>query len=567
MKHNNKNSITIFLICLIISLVGCRENDYMNLDEDYGYLQISSIELDKKVITRSSTDSEKLALDILKNDQLIKHVDDWTLLKNENIELPVGQYKLRAYSADKELGQGFDVQPYYEGEASVVIANNKAKTVTITCTLSQSMVSISYSDNFKKAFSQYECIVKNKNGEISFSSTEVRPGYFLSGDTLLAVLNVTNIEGHSFSFSKLITEKAEKRYHYKVKFDITNEGTGSFNLKVDETIREYEINITIPVSTEEVVDPGLQTKSANAWGKFAFMYGSIESGTDNDSVSFMYRKVGEEDWHTVNATLNNSVYEAKTEELDFSTTYEYRIANGDKVGNTETFVTEDFEEIPNLNFDTWTLNGKTWYPNPVANNYEATGAYWATGNEGITSSLAGGHNSITIPVEGNEAYKGKAAKLTTITGITLVKSAAGNLLVGKYKTNMLNPSKSVIFGRPYSGARPVALSGYYKYSPQPISEGTSPGHLTTDECHIYVRLWDSSGNEIGYGEFVGTDAVDTYTKFSFEINYSDPVAKPATLTIVATSSHYGGEFNGFTVVGQVGKESTLWVDEFELSYY
>ena len=44
-------------------------------------------------------------------------------------------------------------------------------------------------------------------------------------------------------------------------------------------------------------------------------------------------------------------------------------------------------------------------------------------------------------------------------------------------------------------------------------------------------------------------------------------AKPATITIVATSSHYGGDFSGSAVVGQVGNGSTLWIDEFELSYY
>ena len=38
------------------------------------------------------------------------------------------------------------------------------------------------------------------------------------------------------------------------------------------------------------------------------------------------------------------------------------------------------------------------------------------------------------------------------------------------------------------------------------------------------------------------------------------------MTIVATSSQYGGEFSGARVCGQVGAGSTLWVDEFELLY-
>ena len=91
--------------------------------------------------------------------------------------------------------------------------------------------------------------------------------------------------------------------------------------------------------------------------------------------------------------------------------------------------------------------------------------------------------------------------------------------------------------------------------------------LTTDECNIYIRLWDASGAEIGFGEFVSSESVGTYTPFEITINYSNTQKRPAKFTIVATSSRYGGEFSGNKVVGQVGAGSTLWVDDFELSYY
>ena len=80
-------------------------------------------------------------------------------------------------------------------------------------------------------------------------------------------------------------------------------------------------------------------------------------------------------------------------------------------------------------------------------------------------------------------------------------------------------------------------------------------------------MWDASGNQIGFGEFVGKEEVTSYKQFSFDITYSNPSAKAASITIVATSSHYGGHFKGSEVTGQVGGGSTLWVDDFELSYY
>ena len=90
----------------------------------------------------------------------------------------------------------------------------------------------------------------------------------------------------------------------------------------------------------------------------------------------------------------------------------------------------------------------------------------ATGSEGVTIYK----ESNTVPVEGKEAYKGKAARMHTYGDILLVGAAAtGNLFIGTYKTNMGRPVESPSFGREYTGARPTRLSGYYKYTSKPIS--------------------------------------------------------------------------------------------------
>lgn len=547
-----------YILCLIAVMAACQEETASS--NGYGYLQVSSVGLDKNVIPQTRA-VEKMGLDILQGEVVVKHVDDWTLLQSESLLLPVGNYVLRAYSMDKDSTvQGFDVAPYYLGEIPVKIEKDVSRSVEIVCPIIQSMVSVSYSQNFKNAFSSYECVVSNEYGSIDFTSQETRPAYCRTGKPLNSVLSVTNTDGKAFTFDKLITEKAEKRYHYKVNYDVTNEGNGNFNFTVDETTHEYEVNITVPLTSD--ADPNLKVTGANAFGKFAYLYGASTLADATEPILFQYKKSSGGVWKSVSTTLADGIYTAKTEELEFGTSYLYRLACGAKVGATDMFTTEVYQEIPNLNFDTWSVSGKNYYANA-----DASDSYWATGNTGVTSFLAGSKDPITVYVEGEEAYSGKAAKMHTITGVTLVKSAAGNLFIGSYKTNMSKPSASVTFGRPYTGARPVALSGYYKYSPQSINEGSVPGTLTTDECNIYVKLWDASGNEIGFGEFVGSEEVTTYTRFSFDITYTDMTAKPATITIVATSSHYGGEFSGSAVVGQVGNGSTLWIDEFELAYY
>ena len=299
--------------------------------------------------------------------------------------------------------------------------------------------------------------------------------------------------------------------------------------------------------------------SANAWATKVSLYGEMKSGA---TPSVEYKKTTDSEWSVLpaeNIEVAQTSFTAELEGLENGTEYQWRILVDGEYSETVAFTTEKIIEIPNLNFDTWSQSGKNWFANG-----DNADSYWATGNTGVTSTLAGGKDPITT--RSSDAVNGYAAEMHTITGITLVGTASGNLFIGSYKTNMSNPSASVTFGREYDGARPTKLKGFYKYKSMPITAGTKPGNLQNDECHIYMRLWDASGKEIAYGEFVGTETVTEYTPFEFNLEYNDNVTKPAKITIVATSSHYGGEFEGVKVVGQVGEGSTLWVDEFELSY-
>lgn len=555
---------TIFGIGLLAALLsGCQQDN--DLKSGYGYLQLSSVEVDKNIQTKAG---EQLALDIYdSSNTLLKHADDWTTMQSESLLLLVGDYTLKAYSATGSAeAQGFDAIPYYMGEQVVTVEANVAKTAEVTCTLAQAKVEISYSDRFKSVFPTYATTVSNTKGHIDFAADETRSAFVCAGEALNATVTFAKADGATKTYSHVIAATAQPKYLYKVAYDINNvPGTGEFTVTVNITVDRYELNATVPL--ESNIDDNLQATSANAWGQFAYLYGSSLLTSTSEPYVFEFKKNGATEWTSVPATLVDGQYTAKTGQLEFNTAYNYRLVNGTKVSATQSFTTEAYEEIPNLNFDTWTQSGKNWYANPVANNYDDAQAYWATGNEGVTSFLAGGNNPITVPVEGADAYSGKAGKMYTLTGVTLVGAAAGNLFVGRYKTNMSSPANSVTFGRPYTGARPVSLSGYYKYTSQPISQGSYPGTLTNDEGHIYMKLWDAEGNEIAYGEKVITESADTYTPFTFDLVYSNETAKPAKIMILCTSSHYGGEFSGSKVVGQVGSNSTLWVDEFSVSYY
>jgi hypothetical protein len=553
--------LTNIMIGLFLG-VGLISSCQSEIDEakGYGYLQLSSIDVNKGVTTRADiTSSEAIAVDILNaSNAVVKHADDWKTL--DDVLLPVATYTIKAYSADKNMEtQGFDALPYYEGQSGIAIEANKAKTVEITCKLAQTMVSVSCSESFKSTFSDYTCYIEGADAlSIPFVKDETRTAYVKAGQSLTVKVDF----GNGKSFSQEITSKAEAAYHYKVNLDIT-EGNAGFDISVDQTIHQYDVTVKVPTKQEsaDMVTSDIKNDASKVWGQFAYLSGSCNLAEITSPVQFRYKKKADAEWTTIEAVQEEGTknYSVKVAPLDFGTEYEYYILCGDKTGETCTFTTESYVEIPNLNFDTWRQKGKNWYPNADASN-----SYWSTGNEGVT--LGGNSNSVGV----SDSYSGLAAQLQTVqVKVLIVKvTAAGNIFIGNYKTNTSNPASSVSFGRDYTGARPTKLSGYFKYQPgATMSDGSVPSEkLEKDECDIYIQLW-SGGETIGEGHFITNETVSEYTHFEIPIEYTVTNKRPDKIAIVATSSRYGGYFDGMNVIGQLAIGSTLWVDDFELSYY
>ena len=533
--------------------------------EGYGYIQLSDVDVNKEVEISRATAGEQLALDILDSEGIVrKHADDWNELKAEPVLLPAGkEYTVKAYSFGKEADtQGFDATPYYAGETKKLVVANRSETVEVTCRLAQAMVSVAYTENFKKAFgSEVSCTLTDGKEtpelNVVFAPAETRPAYVKANQPLKVALALPGGK----TFSKQFVETAKAAYHYKLTFDMTD-GKGDFNVSVDQSKHEYTVILKIPTTSPDLQTENIANNVSKVWGQFAYLSGTCKL---EGAVSFKYKKKGEgTEWTTVDAekaATGENAYQAKAAPLELNTEYEYYIACGAQTGETCSFKTEALDaSLTNLGFETWTQKGKNWYPNADASN-----SYWATGNEGVTMVLVGG-NANSIPVE--DGRTGKAAKLETI-GVKFAGFAAGNLFVGNYKTEMSAPATSVKFGRSYSGARPVKLSGWYKYTPGPaMNDGTVPSDrkLIVDECDIYIKLW--AGEEvIAEAHHITNETVSEYKKFELPINYKDESKRPDKITIVATSSRYGGEFSGTNVIGQLAVGSTLWVDDFELSYY
>ncbi|RHO74214.1 hypothetical protein DW083_03895 [Parabacteroides sp. AF48-14] len=355
-----------------------------------------------------------------------------------------------------------------------------------------------------------------------------------------------------------------------------------------ETVHDFRRPQTFTVAafgetetwTVSVLHPGddVQTNTVSAWSKRVYIEGTTKTG----QVSARYRIVdtttkagGEGEWENV---LSNEIEirEDGTFLLTFThlkpgSTYEYELTVDGKTDGVQTFTTETIDPVPNLSFDDWYKDGKSWYANK-----DLTEAYyfWDSGNKGSNSV---GEANPTSP-ETNDVVKGKAARLEskTVAGVF----AAGSLYTGTFGKVEGLSGASLNFGRPYT-SRPSALKGYYKYNAGTIDKAKAPYEALKglkDSCHIYVGLfaWDkpfpvstSDGvfvdrtwnNEtmVAYGELVSGETVRDYTVFTIPLKYRNYSTKPTYILIVASASKYGDYFTGST-------SSVLLLDECELVF-
>lgn len=322
-----------------------------------------------------------------------------------------------------------------------------------------------------------------------------------------------------------------------------------------------------------------QTAKLSPWTKRAYIEGTTKTG----NVSARYRELQTTEtkaddnasWESV---LSNEIeiFEDGRFVLTFThlkpgTTYEYELTVDNKTNNIQTFTTEPEEKVPNLSFDEWFKDGKSWYANKdlTDENY-----FWDSGNKGSNTI---GEANPTSP-ETNDVVKGKAARLESKTVASVF--AAGSLYTGTFGKVEGLSGASLNFGRPYS-SRPSALKGYYKYNSGTIDKAKAPYEELIgqkDSCHIYVglftwdkpfpvntstgtfvdRTWDNE-NMVAYGELVNGETIKDYTPFTIRLKYRDYTTKPTYILVVASASKYGDYFTGST-------SSVLLLDECELVF-
>ena len=612
-----KRIYTILLIASTLFFFACQQEENLTGGAT-GYLRLTVNE-DMSTNSRAVPENykpEQIAVQIVNAEgETVKETEDWELWSGKQIELPVGKYTIKASSNGFDgKDAGFDI-PYYTGSKGVTITANGEANETIICKLANVKVTVNFDPALIAKVRSVAATVDNdevpNDGtpavySLAFDTEETRSGYF-PVTKLFASITVVNKDGDSHSMRKELTDAegnpVKARDHFILNIKETDTGEQGITVTVDPTTHEY--SYTFNVSTKPTSGA---TLTAGAWDRLAYLKAtnvSTGTGVSTEGMKFQYRAAVEtatlaEDeesgWTDVVTTTEENNHTAMLTGLAAETAYEYRLVNGNgEVIATQSFTTGEADAqtaLVNGGFEDWCVrsaktaltNKNTTFPCSET-DYDAGNLYWDTSNRGANSisQMDPTNKSTDFVIAGTYA-----AKLQSVKVLGSIFAAA-SMYTGSFGGASMDMSATINFGRSFT-SRPIALHGYYQYSPANVDAvgDNLPADATVsegnpDQCAIYVALtkkaytinnkqedtfidFEGDENIIAYGtiegDYVKTNgAANGYTEFTIPLQYKESQfgAIPTHIIIVCSASKYGDYFTG-------GEGSTLYVDDFSLVY-
>lgn len=582
----NKVKYLTILFVGVIMCSCCRENV---IPDGYGYMTAAvtrdNSTIDVTTKADENTDSEiTFKLDVCNGTELVQTIADHKTLSSNPLQLKTANYTVRASNRD-EVAAIFD-SPRYAGETAIEIKPNTTVNASIKCSLSDVLVTPTFTEDFTTKLKSYKLVVSNglEGGSLIWTPADAgKVGYFKVSDKLDWVLTITNNANKSFDIKGSYTSvKAKQKYamSFKLAEDVKGDtGAGNFKVVLDDSVNDKSFDYSLDFTTAEA-----EMKTANVWALFADLTGEYKVDNAPAGLGFEYCKTGSDNWNSFDGEVTvdeaNKTFSARVTGLNPETKYSFRAKSakesGKRLYNVET---ESIGTVYNMSFDDWWMKKNVPMPN---SGKDVT--VWDTANPG--SKLA--NVFPTTAEETHVAVTGegkKAARLESKEVVSLGILAAGNIYTGKF-VSIAGAGAKLDWGVPFT-SRPLAMKGYFDYRPEIINkyfDGKPEMKGAVDICQIQVFLTDWEGqfrintdervfvdvdndpNIIAYGKIesnVNTSTKDNlvngYEPFTIRLDYRDLTRKPTMIVIVAAASKYGDYFTG-------GLGSTLYVDEFSFVY-
>ena len=588
----------ILSVLIAILFFSCQTDDDI-LSKNTGYLSLNII-TNNSTVTKAESEEfqynpKQLAVQILDKDGgVVEETDDYTEWEGKKFSLPVGKYTVKASS------NGFDGttaawdKPYYVGSKEVDVVASKDVTAEVICTLANVLVTVEFDEKFKESFKSATIVVADSADQdgtrltFKLGENETAKAYFpVPEKSFIVSTSVTNNSDNIYSKKDTVRE-VKARDNVRLKYQVSDSSTGTtgISIELDGTSKTFNFTIGLPTSAKTTL-----SVNANPWSSFAYLEGKVLSkvgNLDNSKLVMEYKLAESEEWSSVSNLQagENDTYSTRITGLIPTKQYQCRFVYKDTeeiASDVVVFTTEEQILLHNGNFNSWTQSGDTWYPGS-SDEAGNTTCFWNTSNPGTSQGMGaiGGAVNPTIGVSSPvHTDGGQAAKLESTEKLSVF--AAASLYTGSF-LGLEGMSANMEFGKSFT-ARPIALHGFYKYTPKVINKlDRKPDGVeivkneTMDQCAIFIALATKSftfnnkkedqyidyANDpaiIAYGELPsgGATSGDGYTEFTIPFKYKALTAQPTHIIIVCSSSKYGDYMTG-------GTGSLMYVDDFELIY-
>ena len=269
-----KRIITLAFLAAAFLAASCTKEKNFNKDkETEGTLSFASftLEEDQEVITKATAASGNYSIFIYDADDNLKLSTTYSAIKagGNKVSLTAGKYTLVARSTEEEVPFAAFESPVYGASTEVTVNAGQTTDVgSLTCTLLQCKVTVSYSDDFLEmvtgpgvatvtvtAGHPLDYAMTYANGGASYDSSA---GYFAvnsTGNTTMEVTFKGSVEGKSQRMTKTFTGITAKQWR-QVRFikKVDGSGNATFDFVIDSFVNDEDLNNGLLASENVIGD-------------------------------------------------------------------------------------------------------------------------------------------------------------------------------------------------------------------------------------------------------------------------------------------------------------------------
>ncbi len=263
-----KRTIIFSMLTACLALAGCNMREISKGSAGAGSLSLQ-VASEGQYMTKADDVVNNFKIVITRTDGYEKIFERYADMP-QVLDLGSGDYTITA-SSPRTAEAAFD-QPIYTGSANFTIRTGELTPVSLTCSLTNMMVTFQLSDNFKNELSAYTVSITNasswtaadaENRTLIWDKEAVdanKPGYFTVAPLLVKVDGYRAIDNSETHAQMVISDVAAKDHHI-INLDARVTGqlggeNGGVEITIDNSVNEKDQQVDIPGWDEVPVDGG-----------------------------------------------------------------------------------------------------------------------------------------------------------------------------------------------------------------------------------------------------------------------------------------------------------------------